>query len=851
MSALGRLRRATGVLAPLLGLAVTVVMANQLAGTIDYHALVHAVRGLAWQPVLGAVAATAASFITLILRDGLALRYAGATAPRSAIVLSGFCGTSLSNTVGILGLSAAAVRYRIYGSVGIRPEAVARVIALISAGFAVGLIGFVALATLAEAIVLAPLVGWSPAVLRGAALGTVIAILIVGFLCRDRQFALRGIAMRFPDATVSLALVGLTTFDLVFTAAGLWLLLPPVGMSFLAFTTIFAVAVAIGGVSHVPGGLGVFEAVFLFAFGARVSPDLLAAGLLVFRVTYFILPLVVSTALLASFELRRAARPQDPARDDGLLNSAACLVPTFLAALTFGAGAILVVSGATPTFHHRLAVLAVHVPLWIIETAQFFASVAGLILMFVARGLYRRLDGAWWLATPLTMAASILSLLYGLAYAQASLLAMLFIMLLVARQQFPRRASLTCQPFTRGWWVAVGAVLAAAVWIFGFAFENAQIAQGVWWKVAFDAQAPRALRATLGVCIVGVVLGLTQLLRVAKGSSRLPDQADLDRAMAIIERQDRSEALLALMGDKSLMFSASGQAFLMFATRGRSWIALYDPVGPRSEWGELIGRFVALAAGHGGRAAFYHVRPDSLPFYIDAGLQTVKLGEEARVELSSFHLKGAHRSHLRYALKRGEREAMSFEFLPSERVGPLMPDLERVSAAWLATRRTREKGFSVAAFDRDYLATQSFALVRRRGDLIAFASIMASADRGEATTGLMRHVAGVSPYTMEFLFVSLILALKEDGYGTLSLGTAPLSGLVPTPLGLRWYRLAHLIWRHGSLLYNFQGLRTFKGKFDPVWEPRYLAVSGSMGPFFALADAAALANGGTQRRGAP
>jgi phosphatidylglycerol lysyltransferase len=53
------------------------------------------------------------------------------------------------------------------------------------------------------------------------------------------------------------------------------------------------------------------------------------------------------------------------------------------------------------------------------------------------------------------------------------------------------------------------------------------------------------------------------------------------------------------------------------------------------------------------------------------------------------------------------------------------------------------------------------------------------------------------------------------------------------------------------MLYNFKGLRTFKGKFDPVWEPRYLAVSGSLGPFFALADAAVLAHGHIARRPAP
>ena len=54
----------------------------------------------------------------------------------------------------------------------------------------------------------------------------------------------------------------------------------------------------------------------------------------------------------------------------------------------------------------------------------------------------------------------------------------------------------------------------------------------------------------------------------------------------------------------------------------------------------MIKRLVTLAHAHGGRAAFYQIPPESLPFYLDAGLTVVKLGEDARVRLPSFRLEG-------------------------------------------------------------------------------------------------------------------------------------------------------------------------------------------------------------------
>jgi phosphatidylglycerol lysyltransferase len=107
----------------------------------------------------------------------------------------------------------------------------------------------------------------------------------------------------------------------------------------------------------------------------------------------------------------------------------------------------------------------------------------------------------------------------------------------------------------------------------------------------------------------------------------------------------------------------------------------------------------------------------------------------------------------------------------------------------------------------------------------------------------MRQMPDAPPYTMEFLITHVALQLKLQQFAVFSLGMAPLAGLVRTPLSSHWNRVGELLRRHAGAVYNFQGLRSFKNKFRPTWEPRYLAASGAMGPFISMAEVAALASG--------
>lgn len=394
--------------------------------------------------------------------------------------------------------------------------------------------------------------------------------------------------------------------------------------------------------------------------------------------------------------------------------------------------------------------------------------------------MYHRLDGAWWLALIIALVNVGFSLSKGLAFGETAVVLFLLFVLLATRRQFTRPASFLRQPFTLGWFVAIAAVILAATGIMLFAFREVPYRREIWWQFEFDAQASRSLRALLTASILAMGISLRQLLRTASGRATLPSAEELSQAILIIHQQERSAALLASMGDKSLLFSRSRKSFLMFAKRGRSWVALFDPVGLQQEWLELVWRFAELADAHGGRAAFYQVRPDSLPIYLDAGFRIIKVGEEACIYLEGFSLDGPQRYGLRQAVKRGERDGLDFEILSMNSVCAQLKTLRQISDVWLAQHGGHERQFSVAAFEPRFVAAQAIALSHQHGEPVAFVSFMMTGQESEATIGLMRQLPGAPSYAMEYIIAQLALELKVRKFKMLSLGMAPLAGLVQT-----------------------------------------------------------------------
>jgi phosphatidylglycerol lysyltransferase len=791
------------------------------------------------------LAATALSYAALTGYDVLALRYLSHSLPYRQVGLASFVATVVGHNVGMALVSASAVRARFYTAWGLSATEVAGVIAFLSLTLGLGLAFVTSLALLMEPTVASRMLFLPPALVQG--MGALILLGVVAYLllCAVRRapFQFRNWQVWTPDAATSLKQLALAVLDLALGATALYVLLPShPSLSWPMLVGVYVLAVMAGVISHVPAGLGVFETVMLLAL-PDLPKDSLLAAIVVYRVVYYLVPLGVVALLVSGLSMRE--------RQHTVVRSAARLrrvfvwaAPTVASAVVFLVGAVLLFSGSLPAESSRLHWLRGLLPLPVLEVSHLIGSLLGLMLLILAHGLYRRIDVAHRLVLWLLAGAALVSLLKGLDIEEALVSLSAMSLLWLGRDAFRRRGPAWPDVLSPRWVAAIMVVLLATVWLGLFSYRHVEYAQDLWWDFAFRGDAPRFLRASLTVVVALIALATMRWLRPKAPDPGPVDALSLQTAAAIVAASPRAESALALLGDKRLLFSPAQDAFLMYRVQGQSWVAMGDPVGPPAACEALAWQFRELVDRHGGRVVFYQVDSSNLGLYLDLGLSAIKLGEEAIVSLPEFHLEGASRAPLRQVHRRAQRDGLVFEVVALQHHPELMAELRQVSDTWLADKHTREKGFSLGCFDPAYLAHFPIAVARHSGQVIAFANLWCSAAKRELSVDLMRYRPSPVKSIMDCFFVELMLWGQGEGYANFNLGMAPLSGLETHPLAPLWHRMGTLLFRHGEHFYNFQGLRSYKAKFDPQWRARYLAAPGGVGMPAVLLDVAALIAGG-------
>ena len=795
-----------------------------------------------WQ-IVAAIGLTALNYVVLTGYDFLAFASIGRKLTVWRIALASFVAYAIANNLGFAMLSGTSVRYRFYTRWGLNAEDLSRIVISYSITFWLGLLALgglsLALGPIPHADVLPGAAFAEPA---GWLLFALSLTFVAATMVRRTPIRIWKINLTLPPPRIAAAQWVVSAIDWILAGTVLYVLLPAHSAPFLAVIGAFLAAQLLGLLSHVPGGAGVFEGLIVLLLKPYLSSADLVAPLLLYRGIYYLLPLSVALVALLGDEARQ--RRDSAVRTAALLGRLAeQLTPRILSALTFFAGLVLLFSGATPAAEGRLVWLNAVVPLGIVETSHFLGSLVGAGLLVLSQGVARRIDAAYHL-TSIAIGIGIgTALLKGADIEEAVLLTVFLVLLRRARPAFDRRAAMLETRFSPTWIAAVTAAMTASVWLGSFAFKHVEYSSELWWQFELSAEAPRFLRATVGAAIVVVLVAVAKLVRRAPHEITPPTDAELVEAGSAIEAQTSTTPNLVYLRDKGLIFDDDRKGFVMYGVQGRTWAAMGDPVAAPDRVPFLIRAFLERCDDFGGTPVFYEIRKDYLHHYADFGLTFVKLGEEARVDLSRFTLAGGAAARHRQAMRRLEKEQATFRIIPAHEVAPLMPQLRAISDHWLGGKAS-EKGFSLGFFSEPYVARFPLAVIERDRRILAFANLWLGPRHEELSIDLMRYDTAAPKGVMESLFVHLIVWGKAEGYRWFSLGMAPMSGFEQSPVAPLWTRLGSFLYEHGESVYNFQGLRLFKDKFDPAWEPHYLAYPGGLALPRVLADVTALIAGG-------
>ena len=519
--------------------------------------------------------------------------------------------------------------------------------------------------------------------------------------------------------------------------------------------------------------------------------------------------------------------------------------PIALALLVAASGVLDVVSAITPAIESRLHLVENATPNFVPKVASALVVPAGLMLVVLARGLWRRRKRAWQLTLAAVTAAAILHLLKGLDYEEAAANALLALALIGRRHDFSGRGDPTVRVH-----IAARAVLYAfGIFVYGFvALWINRVSAGQPFTFAF------ALKETgeslIGAELIGarhvtgefghwfplsvLLLGVTATFSLvwswlAPWRYRLSQETrERARAQALVERFGFDTlAPFALRADKSYFFSEDERAFLAYKVVAGVAVVSGDPIGPVDAAGSLLTRFLRFAHERDWRVAVLGAGERYLELYRAAGLRALYHGEEAVVPVERFSLEGRAIRKVRQSVARLEREGYHAEVLYAGEVhDELRAEIEDIFDDWRGSAAT--KGFTM----------ELDTLFRLEGDeaLFVIGRDAEGAPRGFLHFVVARPAHALSLSSMprrrttpngfnEWLVVTTIEWAQAHGLGQISLNFAPFAALLAPDAelggsGRRLQRRAlHALKGHGFQLEN---LLAFNRKFFPDWQRRYV-----------------------------
>ncbi len=510
-----------------------------------------------------------------------------------------------------------------------------------------------------------------------------------------------------------------------------------------------------------------------------------------------------------------------------------------LSLLTVAMAGINLVSAITPALLGRMLMLERIFPLQVRQGTRLATALAGFALLVLASGIWRGKRTAWIVTLAVLAVSSITHMIKGFNFEEASVSLILLVGLVVSRKRFQARSD--SPSILRGFRVlgiALGFTLVYGMIGFSMLDHHFAIRYNLWQAAMqtvrmFTQFTDPGLIATTrfgryftdSIYIIGIsTIGYALLALLAPVLIRIPaDSGERQRAAEIVREYGQTVlARFCLFPDKHYFFSPGG-SLVAYSYKNRTAIVLGDPIGPLSDALMAVKAFQAFCSRNDWQLAFYQTRQEMLSVYQRAGLKSIKIGEEAIVDLSSFTLKGGEMKPLRTTVNKMERLGYVAQISRPIHDEALMTAWRSISDNWLKKNDRKEMKFSLGWFDREYLnSTPVISVVDPDGRVVAFANLVDEYQYRELAVDLMRRTSNTPPGTMDYLFVSMLQYAQLEHYDRFNLGLSGLAGVGESSADPAIERALHFIYTNVNTAYNFKGLHSFKQKFSPTWMPRYL-----------------------------
>lgn len=449
------------------------------------------------------------NYMILVGYDWLALKAIKKNLALPRVALVSFVGQAVSYNFGAL-LGGTSVRYRFYSAWGFSLADIVRLVLMLAVTFWVGALGLCGVIFMVappiipdELLVKMPLK--DVRILGVILFGIACSYLALCFLIR-KPVHIFGKEFVFPPPRIAIAQAVVAGIDLVAAAACMYVLLPgDMGVSFIDFLPSYLMAQVAVVLTHIPGGVGVFELVILH-LTHTTHEQMVFAAVLLFRLIYFIIPLLAAALLLAVYEVRQR---RDILRGTGRWLSV--LSHTISAYLCFSAGVILLFSSILPLRNHALTMLGIMGPYHVTTIGHFVSCLSGAALLFVSYGLERRQARAFRMAVVFLCLGITGALLNGFSWLTAGMALVILVTICMARRRFYRASFFWQEPIPLFWLGGAFAVLVLAGALGWTLYHTVWSHSANWWANA----APNATRNTYAFIGIGVGLVLSWMWRAA------------------------------------------------------------------------------------------------------------------------------------------------------------------------------------------------------------------------------------------------------------------------------------------------------------------------------------------------